>query len=111
MVTRKRTRGKNPLAEKQDSGQNFKNSSVSDYHPKNKPNLILPKSSTHSNQLMPRNQPKSTSPNRFKKLLLQKIIEYFRSTLNAYSLLSYKWWLPLTMYLINETHSICEREE
>ncbi len=48
MVTRKRTCGKNPLAEKQDSGQNFKNPSVSDYHPKNKPNLTLPKSITHS---------------------------------------------------------------
>ena len=36
-------------------------------------------------------------------LLLQEIIVYFRSTINACSLLSHEWWVPLIKFMVGPT--------
>ena len=36
------------------------------------------------------------------------IIEYSESTLNAYSLLSHKWWVPLITYMMGPTTYVRE---
>ena len=39
-----------------------------------------------------------------------EIIVYSRSTINAYSLLSHKWWVPLIKFMVRPTN-LCERRE
>ena len=40
---------------------------------------------------------------RFTYIFLWEIIVYFRSTINAYSLLSYEWWVPLIKFMVRPT--------
>jgi hypothetical protein len=46
---------------------------------------------------------------KFKRPLKGVIKEYFGSTLNAYSLLSHKWWVPIIKFMVEPTTYVRRR--